>query len=416
MKKLKLLLVLLLVTAFTNAQNFVKRINCGSNTSFTHNGDTFDADTSVPGSVTFDGELNGTFNLNLPEHLKSIRYTKNANREMFYNITVPQAGDYQVILHFAEPYWGVFSSGNGHGVRVFDVLVEGTLVRDNMDIVQEVGPHQVLTVNHIADVQDGVLTLEFDASANDPIINAIEVIEIDNSDNQNPTAPTLSSSGTTATTVDLSWSGATDNIGVTNYKIYKDGSLETTLGNVSTYQVTGLTAETSYDFTITALDAAANESTASNVETVTTSSSQGPGSTVWHTSGNDINYTAGKVGIGTANPDYELTVKGKIHTEEVKVDLSVPAPDYVFNADYDLRSLSEVRDHIKTHGHLPNIPSATDMERQGIHLGTFQMKLLEKIEELTLYLLQQEGQIKQLQQRRSLLETQLSKTETRVNN
>ena len=63
----------------------------------------------------------------------------------------------------------------------------------------------------------------------------------------------------------------------------------------------------------------------------------------------------GNVGIGTTAPDSKLTVKGKIHAEEVLVDLAVPGPDYVFKEGYDLKSLQEVQNHINTHGHLPNI-------------------------------------------------------------
>ncbi|WP_143070736.1 tail fiber protein [Flagellimonas taeanensis] len=96
----------------------------------------------------------------------------------------------------------------------------------------------------------------------------------------------------------------------------------------------------------------------------------------------------GNVGIGTTTPDAKLTVKGRIHGEEIKVDLSVPGPDYVFREGYDLKSLEEVQNHIKEHGHLPNIPSAKEMEANGIQLGEMNMKLLEKIEELTLYVIQ----------------------------
>jgi len=108
---------------------------------------------------------------------------------------------------------------------------------------------------------------------------------------------------------------------------------------------------------------------------------------------NDINVISiprhsGFVGIGTSSPDMKLTVKGKIHAEEVKVDLSVPGPDYVFKEDYPLRSLPEVQNYIQQHGHLPNIPPAREMETNGIYLSEMNMKLLEKIEELTLYSIQ----------------------------
>lgn len=221
-----------------------------------------------------------------------------------------------------------------------------------------------------------------------------------------PTAPSLSSTGQTDTTADLSWSGATDNVGVTGYKLFQDGNEIPNIGNVTTYQASALTAQTTYSFTVTALDAAGNESASSNAVSVTTDTAAGGGGSggSWTENGNDIYYTAGKVGVGTSSPDYELTVKGKIHAEEVKVDLQVPAPDYVFKTDYSLLSLDEVQNHIDQYGHLPNIPSAREMEENGVNLGTMEMRLLEKIEELTLYLLQQEEQIQQLQQRRSLLE------------
>ncbi|GAA4273202.1 hypothetical protein U6A24_19815 [Aquimarina gracilis] len=117
-----------------------------------------------------------------------------------------------------------------------------------------------------------------------------------------------------------------------------------------------------------------------------------------HTSGNSF-FNGGNVGIGTTTPDSKLTVKGKIHAEEVKIDLSVPAPDYVFKKEYDLLTIDEVQQHIQEKGHLPNIPSAKVMEAEGVDLGAMNMKLLEKIEELTLYTIEQENRIKQLEQK-----------------
>jgi len=95
-------------------------------------------------------------------------------------------------------------------------------------------------------------------------------------DNQDPSAPTnLISSGITATTVDLSWTASTDNIGVTGYEIYQNGNLITTVSS-TTYQVTGLTNATAYGFYIIAKDAAGNSSNQSNTINITTLDNQGP--------------------------------------------------------------------------------------------------------------------------------------------
>ncbi|BFP42655.1 hypothetical protein FGF1_35000 [Flavobacteriaceae bacterium GF1] len=117
----------------------------------------------------------------------------------------------------------------------------------------------------------------------------------------------------------------------------------------------------------------------------------------------------GRVGIGTTAPDAKLTVKGNIHAEEIKVDLAVPAPDYVFKEGYELKSLEEVQNYIQKHGHLPNIPSAKELEANGIQLGEMDMKLLEKIEELTLYLIAQERIIERLQKQNTIILELLTK-------
>ncbi|WP_442845055.1 interleukin-like EMT inducer domain-containing protein [Leeuwenhoekiella sp. H156] len=99
---------------------------------------------------------------------------------------------------------------------------------------------------------------------------------------------------------------------------------------------------------------------------------------------------SGKVGVGTINPDELVTVKGKIHAEEVRVDLSVPAPDYVFKDSYQLLSLEELEKYIRDNKHLPEVPSAVQFENEGISVGTMNMLLLKKVEELTLYIIKQE--------------------------
>jgi len=96
----------------------------------------------------------------------------------------------------------------------------------------------------------------------------------------------------------------------------------------------------------------------------------------------------GNLGIGTTNPGtYKLAVNGKIRAKEIKVETGWA--DYVFKEGYDLPTLAEVEQHIKEKGHLPNIPSAKEVKENGIQLGEMNKLLLEKIEELTLYTLQQ---------------------------
>lgn len=96
--------------------------------------------------------------------------------------------------------------------------------------------------------------------------------------------------------------------------------------------------------------------------------------------------------------NYRLFVRDGIKTEKVKVDVASANgwADYVFNKNYKLLSLSDVEKHIDEKGHLPNVPSAEDVVENGINLGEMDAKLLEKIEELTLYVIQLNKDIKQV--------------------
>jgi len=113
------------------------------------------------------------------------------------------------------------------------------------------------------------------------------------------------------------------------------------------------------------------------------------------------------VGIGTATPDSKLSVNGTIHTKEVKVDLDGWS-DHVFRQDYPLMDLKEVSTYIAKNQHLPNIPTETEVKENGINLGEMNAKLLEKIEELTLYQIQLLELIQDQQQRIKKLENQLN--------
>jgi len=101
----------------------------------------------------------------------------------------------------------------------------------------------------------------------------------------------------------------------------------------------------------------------------------------------------GKVGIGTnlsntaGYEDYKLFVNGKILCERVRVINDVPGADYVFDNNYNLKSLKDVEDFIAKNKHLPEIPSADEMKRDGIDLAEMNILLLKKVEELTLYII-----------------------------
>jgi chitodextrinase len=114
-----------------------------------------------------------------------------------------------------------------------------------------------------------------------------------------PTAPTLSASGTTATTTNLSWTGATDNVAVTGYDVYRNGVLLGSTTSATTYAVTGLTASTTYTFNVRAKDAAGNVSADSNTVSVTTLSNT---LTYCTSQGNNTSdERIGKVVFGTIN-------------------------------------------------------------------------------------------------------------------
>lgn len=123
-------------------------------------------------------------------------------------------------------------------------------------------------------------------------------------------------------------------------------------------------------------------------------------------------FWSGNVGIGTDSPDSKLSVNGTIHTKEVRVDL-IGWSDFVFENDYELRTLEEVEQHINEKGRLPEIPSETEVTENGINLGEMNAKLLQKIEELTLYLIEQNKQNRSQQARIEQLEQKISKLENK---
>lgn len=121
----------------------------------------------------------------------------------------------------------------------------------------------------------------------------------------------------------------------------------------------------------------------------------------------DVFYeNTGGVGINTTTipTGYKLAVGGKVIVEGLDVQLSGSWPDYVFRDDYKLMTLPELENFIDTHGHLPEVPSANELENGVINVAEMDALLLQKVEELTLYLIQ-------LKEENNLLKDRIEKLE-----
>ena len=129
----------------------------------------------------------------------------------------------------------------------------------------------------------------------------------------------------------------------------------------------------------------------------------------------NVDVKSGVVTIGNSAlctpTGYKLFVEEGILTEKVKVAIncSTSWADYVFANDYNLKPLSEVESFIKENQHLPNIPSATELEKEGLDLGIMQSLQMAKIEELTLYMIEMKKEIETLKTQNESLKTQMSK-------
>jgi hypothetical protein len=130
-------------------------------------------------------------------------------------------------------------------------------------------------------------------------------------------------------------------------------------------------------------------------------------------------FAGGYVGIGTTSPQQLLDVAGTMAAREVIV--STTGADYVFDTDYHLAPLTEVVSYINDHHHLPDIPSAAEMTEKGVGVADMQAKLLAKIEELTLYVIEEHEtnkrlaeQNKDLQEQNHLIREQIAALEARI--
>lgn len=122
----------------------------------------------------------------------------------------------------------------------------------------------------------------------------------------------------------------------------------------------------------------------------------------------------GNVSIGVTNSyGYKLAVAGNMIAEKIKVKLQTNWPDYVFQESYSLPSLKQVESFIKENKHLPGVPTAKETKENGIDLGQNQAVLLEKIEELTLYLIEQNKKMEALQKKLEEQDKRLKELETK---
>jgi chitodextrinase len=219
-----------------------------------------------------------------------------------------------------------------------------------------------------------------------------------------PTSPEdLTAEFITTNSFKLEWNEASDNVAVAGYAIYLDSVFVDSLDSSTTfYYFTGLMSDTSYTTGITAFDASGNVSIPGTLIVTTLQNSVEINYTSENANRSDTDWNARNLfvsqsmGIGTSpNNDYALSVNGSIRSKEIIVESGWS--DFVFEQDYDLATLEEVENYIIEHGHLKDIPSAAEVQSKGIGLAKMNTLLLMKIEEITLYLIEANKRIKQLE-------------------
>ena len=160
--------------------NFVLRLNAGG-PAVTHNGILFEADKNFTGGSSY---------VNNSAQVPDLYRTERSSSSQVFGYNIPLTnGDYNVVLHFAEIYWGATGSGSGPvgtGRRIFDVTMEGALILDNYDIFAEVGAQTAVTKSYPVTVTDGVLNLTFSSLASvggvdQPKLSALEIFGLDSS-------------------------------------------------------------------------------------------------------------------------------------------------------------------------------------------------------------------------------------------
>jgi len=121
----------------------------------------------------------------------------------------------------------------------------------------------------------------------------------------------------------------------------------------------------------------------------------------------------GNIGIGTTAPAEKLSVNGKVRAKEIMVESSGWS-DFVFEPDYKLLSLNETEDYIKKNKHLPEIPSAKEVEENWNNVGEMNAKLLQKIEELTLHLIDMDKKVTVINNENIQLKSEIDKLHSKL--
>jgi chitodextrinase len=325
-------------TASVVAPSSTVRINAGGPAYTDGSGNVWAADTgfNTGSTTTSTATVSGTTN---PTLYKTERYDAPAVPELTYTFSVPN-GSYLVRLFFAETYTATM----GAGLRVFDVNVQNQLAFGSVDIFSQAGGgNKALVLQKAVTVTTGQIQIGFIHKTENPKINSIEIVPDTGNppDTQAPTAPTgLGTSNITSTSATLNWTASTDNVGVTGYKVSRNGALVGTV-TTTTYPDSGLTASTAYAYAVTAVDAAGNNSPAATVSLTTAAASDtqaptAPGSLTFTniTTGSvTINWTAAtdNVGVTGYNVSRDGALLGTVNATTYADSGRAPGTSYTYS-------------------------------------------------------------------------------------
>ena len=177
------------------------------------------------------------------------------------------------------------------------------------------------------------------------------------------------------------------------------GSYNTALGNYALYENTNGIQNTAIGYNA--------QVTAGNINFAT---AIGAGAIASVSNSMVLGATGTQVCIGTSTPakGYLLSVNGSIMSTAIQVELQNSWPDYVFDKDYKLMSISDLETSINSNKHLPNLPDACEVEAKGMNVGEMQTKIVEKLEEADLYIIQLQKFNLQLQAQMDELKAQMN--------